>query len=222
MQTQRVKRLPLKIVGITDDDAGLLGDLTVSLPVIERQFGVRDDAFVMAAFDVPAEQEAAVRGAIAQKLGEEFPGLKVQSNDEFVKDQEQQINQLLTLIYALLAMAIIVSLFGIVNTLVLSISERVRELGLLRAIGMTRRQVRRVIRYEAVVTTALIGAVLGMVLGIVLAVLVTRAIDGFVLSFPIGTLLVLLIASAIAGVLAAILPARRASKLNVLESLAYE
>jgi putative ABC transport system permease protein len=221
LQTQRVKKLPMKIVGITDDDAGVVGDVSVSLPVIAQQFGASNDAVVMAAFDVPKDQEASVRAAINSKLNSDFSGLKVQSNDEFVKDQEQQVNQLLVLIYALLTMAIIVSLFGIVNTLVLSIAERVRELGLLRAIGMTSRQVRQMIRYEAVIT-ALIGAVLGMVLGIVLAVLVTRAIDTFVLTIPIGTMIFLLIASAIAGVLAAILPARRAAKLNVLEALAYE
>ena len=221
LQTQRIKRLPMTITGITDDNTRLLGDLAVSLPVIERQFGVRDDAFVMVAFNVPAEREPEVRAAIAQVLGTEFAGLKVQSNDEFVQDQEKQVQKSLWLIYALLAMSIIVSLFGIVNTLVLSIAERVRELGLLRAIGMTQRQVRSVIRDEAVII-ALIGAVLGMVLGVVLAVLVTRAIDGFALALPLKTLAVLLIASAIAGVLAAILPARRAAKLNVLESLAYE
>jgi len=221
LESQNVRSLKLKAVGITDDDTGLLGDLTVSLPVIERDFGARDDAFVMAAFDVPESRQDAVRGRIDRTLKRQFPGLTVQSNDEFVKQQEDAVGQLLSLIYALLAMAVIVSLFGIVNTLVLSISERVRELGLLRAIGMSRRQVRRMIRYEAVIT-ALIGAVLGMVLGVVLAVLVTRAIEDFALSFPIATLVAVLLASALAGVLAAILPARRASRLDVLESLAYE
>ena len=221
LETQNVKSLKLKVVGITDDKTGLLGDLTVSLPVIERDFGARDDAFVMAAFDVPEDQQDAVRENIKVALNAQFQGLTVQSNDEFVKDQEKAVGQLLALIYALLAMAIVVSLFGIVNTLVLSISERVRELGLLRAIGMSRRQVRRMIRYEAVIT-ALIGAVLGMALGVVLAVLVTRAIDDFALSFPIPTLIVLLFASAMAGVLAAVIPARRASRLDVLESLSYE
>ena len=117
----------------------------------------------------------------------------------------------------------IISLFGIANTLALSIHERTRELGMLRAIGMSRRQVRTMIRYEAVIT-ALIGAILGMVLGVVFAALIAQPLkdEGFVLSYPIGSLAVLLVFAAIAGVLAAIVPARRASKLDVLESLQYE
>ena len=117
----------------------------------------------------------------------------------------------------------IVSLFGIVNTLALSIHERTRELGLLRAVGTSRRQVRRIVRYEAVIT-ALIGAVLGAVLGVVFAVIVSRPLadEGFTLSIPVGTLIVLLVLAVIAGVVAAIGPARRASRLDVLEALAYE
>ena len=117
----------------------------------------------------------------------------------------------------------IVSLFGIVNTLALSIHERTRELGLLRAIGTSRRQVRRIVRYEAVIT-ALIGAILGAILGVVFAVIVSRPLadEGFILSIPVGTLLILLVLAIIAGVIAAIGPARRASRLDVLEALAYE
>jgi putative ABC transport system permease protein len=141
--------------------------------------------------------------------------------DEFKDNIAGQVNQLLYLIYALLALAIIVSLFGIVNTLVLSISERTRELGLLRAVGTTRRQVKRVVRYEAVITS-LIGGILGIVLGVVLAILFTRPLDDFTLSIPVVSLVFVLVVAGLAGVGAAILPARRAARLDVLDALAYE
>ncbi len=117
----------------------------------------------------------------------------------------------------------IVALLGIVNTLALAVHERTRELGLLRAVGMSKRQVRRMVRAESVIT-ALIGAVLGLVLGIVFALVVSRPLadEGFVLTFPIGTLIVLAVLAAIAGVLAAIPPARRASKVDVLRAVTTE
>ncbi|HEY6763097.1 MAG TPA: FtsX-like permease family protein [Baekduia sp.] len=220
VQTAKVDRLPLKVTGIIDDKGGLYSALTVANPVLERDFGTTKDSFVLVGYQ-SGVNDSQVKTSIDRLLDTRFPEAEAKTNQEFIDQQEGQIDQLLGLIYALLAMAIIVSLFGIVNTLVLSISERVRELGLLRAIGMSRRQVRRVIRYEAIIT-AQIGAVIGMVLGIVLSVLVTRAVDDFKLSIPIPTLIVLLVLASFAGVLAAILPARRASRLNVLESLAYE
>src|SRR4051794_21707544 len=220
VKTAKVDRLPLKVTGIIDDKGGLYGSLTVANSVIERDFGVTKDVFVFVGYADNADDHQ-VKASIDKLLDAQFPEAEAKTNAEFIKQQEGQIDQLLALIYALLAMAIIVSLFGIVNTLVLSISERVRELGLLRAIGMSRRQVRRVIRYEAIIT-AQIGAVIGMALGIVLSVLVPRAIDGFKLLIPIPSLILLFVLAAFAGVLAAILPARRASRLDVLESLAYE
>jgi putative ABC transport system permease protein len=108
-----------------------------------------------------------------------------------------------------------------VNTLVLTVFERTRELGMLRAVGMTRRQVRRMIRHESVVT-ALIGAALGIPVGIVLALMVGRAIKYPAFTIPVGTLVVFVVAAVIAGILAAIFPARRAGRLNVLQALQYE
>ncbi len=156
-------------------------------------------------------------------MDRDFPIAEVRNQQELKENQEEQINQLLGLIYALLALAVIVSLFGIANTLALSIHERTRELGMLRAIGMSRRQVRTMIRYEAVIT-ALIGAILGMVIGVIFAALIAQPLkdEGFALSYPVGTLIVLLVFAALAGVLAAIAPARRASRLDVLEALQYE
>ena len=117
----------------------------------------------------------------------------------------------------------IVSLFGIVNTLALSIFERTRELGLLRAVGMSRRQVKRIVRLEAVITS-LIGALLGLVLGVLFALAISRPLEaeGFELTFPVGTLLGLVVGASLAGMLASLWPARRAARLDVLRALAYE
>jgi putative ABC transport system permease protein len=125
------------------------------------------------------------------------------------------------MLYVLLSLSIVVSLFGIVNTLVLTVFERTRELGMLRAIGMTRRQVRTMIRHESIVT-ALLGAALGIPVGIVLAVMVGYAIEYPAFTVPWGTLIVFVVAAIAAGLVAAIFPARRAAKLNVLEALQYE
>jgi len=164
-----------------------------------------------------------VREDLDAMIKERFPTAEAQSQEELKDSIEEELNGLLGVVYALLGLAVIVSLFGIVNTLALSIYERTRELGLLRAVGMSRRQVRRIVRYESVIT-ALIGAVLGSVLGVVFAVVVSRPLadEGFTLSIPFGTLFVLLILAVIAGIVAAIGPARRASRLKVLEALAYE
>ena len=210
----------LRVAGIVDDKSHLTGDLTVTTATIGSAFGASQDGVVFLGFDKGADP-VAVRHAVDRALSQRFPQVETLSNDQFVGRQVSKVDQLLYLIYALLALAVIVSLFGIVNTLVLSITERTRELGLLRAVGTSRRQVRRMVRYEAVIT-ALIGGVLGVVLGVVLAVLVSRVIDDFTLTIHPVTIIVLLVLSAIAGVLAAVLPARRASRLDVLEALAYE
>jgi putative ABC transport system permease protein len=150
-----------------------------------------------------------------------FPDAKIQTESQFKKSQERGIDILLNLLYVLLSLSIVVSLFGIVNTMVLTVFERTRELGMLRAVGMTRRQVRRMIRHESVVT-ALIGAALGIPLGVGIAALVGRAIEFVAFTVPWGSLVVFVVAAIVVGLLAAIFPARRASRLNVLEALHYE
>jgi len=127
------------------------------------------------------------------------------------------------MLYVLLGFSVIVSLFGMVNTMVLSVFERTREIGMLRTIGMTRRQARRMIRHESVIT-ALIGAAMGLGLGLFLSGLITQAMSDYELSFsvPIPVLAAFTLVAVIAGIGAAIMPARRASRLNVLDALQYE
>ena len=161
--------------------------------------------------------------ALQQVLADEFPGIEVDTQSDFKDRFEQQVSQFLNLLFVLLALSVIVSLFGMVNTLILSVFERTRELGMLRAVGMTRRQARRMIRHESVIT-ALIGAAIGIPLGVGLAAIITARLSdqGFGFSVPWGQIVVFAIVAVIAGILAAVFPARRAARLNVLRALQYE
>ncbi len=150
-----------------------------------------------------------------------YPNAKVQTRQQFIDNQISGLSSVLNILYVLLALSVIVSLFGIVNTLVLTVFERTREIGMLRAIGMTRRQVRRMIRHESVIT-ALIGGVLGIALGIVLGGLLVARVDFIQFALPVTSLVVFAIMTIIVGMLAAIFPARRAARLNVLQALQYE
>jgi putative ABC transport system permease protein len=219
---QTGNRATFRIVGEVKDNADLLGSLIVTQEAMARDFAVTQDTFDFVKLQ-PGANPATVQDQIDQLLTQQFPTAEVLNQEELKQNQEDQINPLLGLVYALLSLAIIVSLFGIANTLALSIHERTRELGMLRAVGMSRRQVRRLIRYESVIT-ALIGAVLGMVLGLIFAALLSVPLEseGFVLSYPVGQLVFILIVAALAGVAAAIAPARRAARLDVLQALAYE
>jgi putative ABC transport system permease protein len=150
-----------------------------------------------------------------------FPNAKVQTKGEFIDNQISGLNAILNVLYVLLALSVVVSLFGIVNTLVLTVFERTRELGMLRAVGMTRRQVRRMIRAESVIT-ALMGGAIGILLGLVLGGLLAARVDFIVFALPWGQVIIFAVAAIVVGLLAAIFPARRAGKLNVLEALQYE
>jgi putative ABC transport system permease protein len=192
----------------------LLGQVVLTQAVFDRSFPRPADLLTLVNTNSPATVESALAA---------YPDAKLQSGDEFISNRTSWLNDMMSLFYALLALSVIVSLFGMVNTLVLAVFERTRELGMLRAVGMTRRQARRMIRQESVIT-ALIGAALGLPLGIGLAALVTQSLSEYGVSFslPVGTLLVFTAVAVVAGMLAAIAPARRAARLNVLEALQYE
>jgi putative ABC transport system permease protein len=198
----------------------LLGTASVSLAAFDGLYERPRNRFSL--INVPggpgAEQKASVEAGL-----EAFPDTRVQTRQEWIDKEDEEISQFLLLLYVLLALSVVVSLFGMVNTLALSVFERTRELGMLRAVGMTRRQVRRMVRHESVIT-ALIGAALGLPLGIFLALLVTQALSEYDLQFAIpgGALITFVIVSIVAGIVAAILPARRAARLRVLEALQYE
>ncbi len=167
--------------------------------------------------------EAASGRASIETVLADFPNVDLSDQAEFIESQKSAIDVLLVVINALLFLAILIALLGIANTLALSIFERKRELGLLRAVGMTRRQVRRMIRWEAVIT-ALYGALLGLVLGIALGWAVVAALEdeGLTFGFPFQLLTTYVIAAAVGGVVASIWPSFRGAKTNVLEAISYE
>jgi putative ABC transport system permease protein len=194
------------------------GDVTISTALFDRVYQNPQNVFTL------IKTQGGITPAntlTLQRALRPFPDAKVQTKAQFVKNQEQGLTLLLNLLYVLLSLSIVVSLFGIVNTLVLTVFERTREIGMLRAVGMSRRQVRRMIRHESVIT-ALLGAAFGIPLGVLLALMVGVAIKYAAFTIPVGTIVVFVIAAIIAGIIAAIFPARRAGRLNVLEALQYE
>jgi putative ABC transport system permease protein len=213
------KRVDYELAGKYDNQAGMLGQFVVTNGSMSADWNQPDDAFIL----VGGQGSAETLARAAEQSLSDFPVAKARTIAEYKDEAAGEVDQLLGLVYALLSLSVIVALLGIVNTLALAVHERTRELGLLRAVGMSKRQVRRMVRAESVIT-ALIGAVLGLVLGIVFAVVVSRPLadDGFVLTFPVGTLITLAVLAALAGVLAAIPPARRASKVDVLRAVTTE
>jgi putative ABC transport system permease protein len=164
---------------------------------------------------------AQVKTALATATTDKGLGT-LQSRDEFIDAESGQINQILGLIYGLLGLSIIIAIVGIVITLLLSVFERRREIGLLRAIGMTRSQVRTTVRWESVITSmfgAIVGVVLGVAMGFVL-ILILADSGASAFSLPIAGTLWILMLSFIVGVLAAVYPARRATKVDIMQSIA--
>ncbi len=216
VQSSGGKRLALRVRGVYTPPKmdALLGQVSITQRAFDGAFTRPQDIFTFVAGGTGA--------ALAESIGG-YPDAKVDTQSEFVTGRTSGLDTILKLLYVLLGFSVVVSLFGMVNTLVLAVYERTRELGMLRAVGMTRRQARRMIRHESVIT-ALIGAGLGIPLGIFLAALFTQALSkyGVGLSLPLPELAVFTLVAIVAGVLAAIAPARRASRIDVLHALQYE
>jgi putative ABC transport system permease protein len=172
--------------------------------------------------NVPGEPTEAKERPIEEALAT-FPDAKVQTREAWITEQDEEFNQFLLMLYILLALSVIISIFGMINTLALAVFERTRELGMLRAVGMTRWQARTMIGSESVIT-ALIGAAIGLPLGMFLAALVTRALEQYEVRYavPLWPLVAFAVVAVIVGLVAAIMPAQRAARLNVLQALQYE
>jgi putative ABC transport system permease protein len=219
---------PLTVRGIYENKnfIGLFGQ-SVPFLVTPTTMGVgaggdqQDSLVLVKAADGRA---AEVGAALRHELQTDFPNLSVLTLDEFRSQQQEQVNQFLTVLVAILALSEIIAILGIINTLALSVFERTRELGLLRVVGMSRRQMRRMVRWESVVI-AVLGGVIGLALGVLWGWAFSRSLRGqgiSVFSLPVVELVVFVAGSMLAGVLAAVGPAWRASRLDVLEAIATE
>ncbi len=220
VETPTGGRARMHVIGVYHDPQMLQGTI-VSRTLFDRISAARDPWLI---FAQPSEGVGvgAAKDAVDNALAP-FPIAEVKTRGEFAEAETKALDQFVYLLYALLAMSVIISLFGIANSLFLSIHERTREFGLLRAVGATRAQVRRMVRYESVIT-AVIGGLLGIVVGLAFAFLVTRSLGDLGLGFtvPGGQLVVFLLMAVAVGVLAAVVPARRGARLQVLDAMRAE
>jgi putative ABC transport system permease protein len=216
----RTGNVPMKVEYIYKENT--FGDYYISQGAFVKNVEQQLDFFVFAKLK-PGVSAADGRAAIKPLLAA-YPTAKLQDNAQFKADQQAQVNKFVALVYLLLFFALVIALIGIANTLALSIHERTREIGLLRAVGMSRRQVRSAIRWESVII-ALLGAVNGLAIGLFFGWSVVRALhDQGITRFAIapGQLVVVVVIITGLSVVAAWLPARRAAKLDVLRAISTE
>lgn len=223
MTFQNGTTVTLPVAGIYDD-ASVAGNWLISLDTLANvsPTSTTRDFFVAAKLAdgvTPEQGDAAVRAAMAQ-----FPQAKVQTNAEFRKSQEGQIDQLLIVITVLLGFSIVIAVLGISITLALGVFERTREIGLLRAVGMNKRQTRRTVRWEAVIVSlfgAIVGIVVGTLIGVALSMAVPETVIDHIALSPL-TIVLILVLAVVAGFIAALYPSYKASNMNVLEAIATE
>ncbi|HEX4719068.1 MAG TPA: FtsX-like permease family protein [Thermoleophilaceae bacterium] len=215
--TSAGRPLAVRVAAISNPRGALTGDVLISQAAFDASFPRPSDlyVFVRTADGTSAATTAGIDRAVAQ-----FTEVDAHTRAGWIDFRGKDMQQFLMLLYVLLALSVIVSLFGMVNALVLTVFERTREIGMMRAVGMTRRQVRRMVRHESVIT-ALIGAGLGLPVGLLVAAAMAGALHSPFVP-PVQSLVIFTIVAILAGVLAAIAPARRAAKLNVLKALHYE
>ena len=203
-------------------DASILGNWVISMDTWDAHFTERADGFVSVLVDDDVDPEE-VRPAL-EEVAEGFPTITLEDRTELKESSEQQLNSFLAVIFVFLLLALIIAVMGIAITLSLSVFERTRELGLLRSVGMTKIQMRRMVRWEAVIV-ALFGALIGVALGVLFGIAASRAIPEAViknLSIPVGQIIMFFVIAALAGIIAAVFPAFRASRMQVLDAIAEE
>ena len=220
VRTTSGQRSRFRVIGIYRDPTVLQGTM-VDARTLARVSTTSDPTFVLADVAGGADAEEVQRRVSDALSG--FPLATIQSRTEYKETIEDRLGQLVTLIYALLGVSLVIALFGIANSLFLTIHERIREFGLLRAIGASRAQLRRIVRYESVIT-AVIGGLLGIGIGVLFASLVIGSLGdfGLGLSLPAGQLVVFAALAVAAGVLGAALPARRGARVDVLAALHHD
>jgi putative ABC transport system permease protein len=210
------------VTGIYHDSA-LAGNWVISQELVESALAAEQVDFLVAikvAEGVSdADAEAAMEGVL-----EAFPQAELNTAEQWKQDSAAQIDQLLVIITVLLAFAIVIAVLGISITLGLAVFERTREIGLMRAVGMTKRQTRKMVRWEAVIVS-IFGAVLGIVLGTLLGVALSLAVPDSVIdgiSLSVTTIVIILVGAVLAGLIAALYPSQKASNMDVLEAIATE